>query len=223
VNDDHTQQPSQATATAAPAEASEGSEPGASGPTTAAEDAPAGPREHAHRPVARAHSATRSASALTEAASGSDDGQKSTALFGAVGERAAAPLGATFTRGFPQAASADPLWLTAPFGSAGTVEVDLTLDEAGALVEVAYDHGAPGAALAEGIRRTLALIRARSFVAAGKVTRLQVSATVTADQVHDGLHGEVFALGGGFDGGEGSAFFALAVGRRVDIRVRTLR
>jgi len=153
---------------------------------------------------------------------GGDDTPAANALFGAVGERSAAPLAATFARGFPQAASADPLWLSAPFGPAGSVDVDLTLDEEGALVDT-RTSGNPGPALAEGIRRTLALIRARSFVAARRVTRLRVTASVTADQVHDGLHGEVFAIGGSFEAGEGSGFFALAVGRRIDIRVRILR
>jgi hypothetical protein len=46
-----------------------------------------------------------------------------------------------------------------------------------------------------------------------------VVATVTPDSVHDGLHGDVFAIGGSFAGGEGSAFFALAIGRRIDVRV----
>ena len=147
----------------------------------------------------------------------------STGTFGAVGDRAATALAAAFTRAFPQAASADSQWVTAPFGSAGTVDVDLTIDEQGALVSARREGGSAGAALSEGLRRTLALIRARTFVADGRVTRLRVTATVTPDQVHDGLHGEVFAIGGSFEAGEGSAFFALAVGRRIDIHVRALR
>jgi hypothetical protein len=143
-------------------------------------------------------------------------------LFGAVGDRAAVDLAAAFTRGFPQAASADPLWSETPFGSAGTVDVDLTLDDAGALVDV-RTSGNPSHALAEGLRRTLALLRARAFVSRGKETRLRVTATVTPDEVHDGLHGEVFAIGGTFDGAEGTGFFALSIGRRIDVRVRAMR
>jgi hypothetical protein len=127
-----------------------------------------------------------------------------------------------FTRGFPQAASADPLWLAAPLGSAGTVEVTLTLGDDGAL-EGTRTSGSPGDALAEGVRRTVALIRARAFVADRKETRLRVTATVSTDEVHDGLHGEVFAIGGSFEKGEGSGFFALAVGRRIDLRVEVVR
>jgi hypothetical protein len=48
---------------------------------------------------------------------------------------------------------------------------------------------------------------------------LRVSATVSNDSVHDGLHGDVFALGGSFSETEGDAFFALAVGRRIDVRI----
>ena len=113
-------------------------------------------------------------------------------------------------------------WISAPFGPAGTVNIDLSLDETGALVD-ARATGNASPALAEGLRRTLAFIRSRAFVADARTTHLRVSATVSPDQVHDGLHGDVFAIGGSFEGVEGSAFFALAVGRRVDIRVQVVR
>ncbi len=131
-------------------------------------------------------------------------------------------MAATFTHGFPQAASADAMWLSVPFGSAGSAIVDLTLSEDGVLTD-ARTRGSPSPALREGIRRTLALLRARSFVAEGAVTHLRVTATVSPDQVHDGLHGDTFALGWAFDGGEGSGFFSLNVGRRIDIRVKAVR
>ncbi len=142
--------------------------------------------------------------------------------FGAVGDRSAVELTTAFTRGFPQAASADPLWVSAPFGRAGTVNVDLILDETGSLVD-ARATGNASPALAEGLRRTLAFIRSRAFVADARETHLRVSATVSPDQVHDGLHGDVFAIGGSFEGNEGSAFFALAIGRRIDMRVQVVR
>jgi hypothetical protein len=102
------------------------------------------------------------------------------------------------------------------------VDVELTIDETGALIDTRAT-GSPSPPLAEGIRRTLALIRARAFVADRAATRLRVTATVSPDQVHDGLHGDVFAIGGSFEGREGNAFFALAVGRRVDVRVEVVR
>jgi len=97
--------------------------------------------------------------------------------------------------------------------------VSLFIDESGHL-EGTQVLGSPSPALASAIRRTIALIKARPFLAKGKTTKLHLSASVSADAVHDGLHGDVFAIGGSYAGGEGSAFFALAIGRRIDVRVR---
>lgn len=195
-------------------------------PATAAETSETGmaraPGAEGHAPP-RAAATPRAASAGTRRPTGDGPGDGDRpASFGAAGDRSAVDLASAFTRGFPQAASADPLWLTAAFGTAGTVEVTLTIDDSGALVDT-RSTGSAGDALTAGVRRTLALIRARSFVAEGKETRLRVSATVAADEVHDGLHGEVFAIGGSFDRGSGNGFFALAVGRRVDVRVQVVR
>jgi hypothetical protein len=137
--------------------------------------------------------------------------------YGAVGERGSVDLATAFTRGFPQASSADPVWQTVPFGSAGAVDVTISIDGAGNLVDVKLSGGTP--ALVRGVHRTVALLRARSFTAARPVTHLHIAATVAQDQVHDGLHGDVFAIGGSLAGSEGSGFFALAIGRRIDVRV----
>ncbi|HEY3817565.1 MAG TPA: hypothetical protein VGL81_10355 [Polyangiaceae bacterium] len=145
------------------------------------------------------------------------------ALFGAVGVRFATDLATTFTRAFPQAASADAVWATVPFGSAGTADVTLTLDDAGRLTASSVT-GAPSPALRRGIERTLALLGPRAFTASGMTTRLRVAARVGKDDVHDGLHGDVFALSGGSFAGEvGTAFFALPAaggGRRIDVELR---
>jgi hypothetical protein len=181
-------------------------------------DAPARPAPPSHaRPGARpSHqgrpSAGRSAPGQTD---GSAASAGSTALFGAVGDRSAADLTRAFTRGFPQAASGDPVWRTVPLGPAGEATLVLTLDDTGHITEVQV-VGSPSPALAEGIKRTLALIKGRPFTARGKITKLRLSATVTPNTVPDGLHGDVFAIGAGADDG----FFALAVGRRIDLRVR---
>jgi hypothetical protein len=174
-----------------------------------------GPSERA-RPESRpGHSVT--------SASPSGPGGSETLSFGAVGDRSAIEITTAFTRGFPQAASTDPLWVSAPFGPAGSADVTLIVDETGALVDTRVT-GAPSAALAAGVRRTLALIRARSFIAAGRETHLRITASVTPDEVHDGLHGDVFAIGAPpVDHGEGTGFFALSVGRRVDVKVREVR
>jgi len=146
------------------------------------------------------------------------------ALFGAVGVRYATDLATTFTRGFPQAASTEAIWGSAPYGPAGTAEVTLVIDESGRLVSSAI-AGAPSIALRKGIERTLVLLGARTFTARGATTRLRVSARVSPNDVHDGLHGDVFALSGGsFSGDVGTAFFALpgASARRVDVELRLL-
>jgi outer membrane biosynthesis protein TonB len=185
-------------------------------------DAPARPTPPARgRPTARSSHAKRSSSGKGEpgSAEGDTGSAPTPALYGAVGERSATDLATAFTRGFPQAASADPIWRAAPLGSAGEADIVLTLDDAGH-IEDTQVLGSPSPALTSAVRRTLALIKGRPFVAKGKVTKLHLVASVSADAVHDGLHGDVFAIGGSFAGGEGSAFFALAIGRRIDVRVR---
>jgi hypothetical protein len=145
-------------------------------------------------------------------------------LFGAVGVRYATDLASTFTRGFPQAASADAIWGDAPFGPAGTADVALVIDEGGHLTSSTVS-GAPSPALRRGIDRTLVLLGARTFTARGAVTKLRITARVSPNDVHDGLHGDVFALSGGsFAGDTGTAFFALpgAAARRVDVELRLM-
>jgi hypothetical protein len=185
-------------------------------------DAPARPVPPSHaRAAARPSHAGRPSAGRAEP--GTTDGTPGAsgtgALYGAVGERSATDLATAFTRGFPQASSADPAWRTAPLGGAGAAEVVLTLDESGHISDVTVG-GNPSPALSSAVRRTLALIKGRPFVARARTTRLHVVATVSSDAVHDGLHGDVFAIGGSFAGSEGSAFFALAIGRRIDVTVR---
>jgi hypothetical protein len=147
------------------------------------------------------------------------------AVYGAVGVRYATDLATTFTRAFPQAASADGVWGSVPLGSAGTADLLLTLDEGGHLT-ASHVGGTPSPALRRGIERTLSLLAPRTFVARGATTHLRVTARVAHDDVHDGLHGEVFALSGGsFTGDVGTAFFALPSaggGRRIDVELRLL-
>jgi len=149
------------------------------------------------------------------------------ALFGAVGVRYAADLATSFTRAFPQAASADPIWAGASLGSAGVAEVSLWLDESGRLTATSID-GAPSVALRRGVERTIVLLGSRPFTSRGALSRLRLRAWITRDNLHDGLHGDVFALSGGsFSGDTGLAFFALPAdgpgpGRRVDVELRLL-
>lgn len=135
-------------------------------------------------------------------------------------------LATTFTRAFPQAASADPVWSSVAFGSAGRAELSMLIDDEGHLTSTEI-AGAPSAALRRSIEHTLVLLEPRAFTARGALTRLRITAHVSRDDVHDGLHGDVFALSAGsFTGEVGSAFFALpgggGPGRRVDVEVRLL-
>jgi hypothetical protein len=185
-------------------------------------DSPARPSPPpAGRSSARSSHAGRPSGGRADSTKGDPSSGDATtpALYGAVGDRSAADLATAFTRAFPQAASGDPSWQGAPLGSAGNAVVTVTLDERGSL-ESMQVAGSPSPALSSAIRRTLALIKGRPFVASAKVTHLRLTATVSADAVHDGWHGDVFAIGGSYAGGEGSAFFALAIGRRIDLRVR---
>ena len=141
-----------------------------------------------------------------------------TELYGAVGDRSATDIALAFTSQFPSAASADPLWNSAPFGSAGEVRIALTIDENGRLIDTALRSGG-SPALRSGVQRTLALIRGRAFTAHQATTTLAVAGKVSPDEVHDGLHGDFFAVGRSSH--EGTAFFALPIGRRIDIRVQT--
>jgi hypothetical protein len=148
-------------------------------------------------------------------------------VYGALGVRFASDLATTFTRAFPQAASAEKVWSSVPFGAAGWAELTLVLDDEGHLANSAI-AGAPSAALRRSIERTLVLLAPRSFTAGGAITKLRISAHVSRNDVHDGLHGDVFALSAGsFSGDVGAAFFALPPagrpGRRVDVEVRLLR
>jgi hypothetical protein len=152
-------------------------------------------------------------------ADGAPGSSGAAALFGAVGDRSATDLARAFTRDFPQAASGDPIWRSAPLGAAGEATLVMTLDDSGHIADVQI-VGNASAPLVQGIRRAMTLIKGRPFVARSKVTKLRVTASVSADTVHDGLHGDVFAIGGSFAEGEGSAFFALNIGRRIDLRVR---
>jgi hypothetical protein len=166
-----------------------------------------------------------SISTATPTASGTTTPAPPPLPYGAVGVRYATDLATTFTRSFPQAACTDPAWVQAPFGAAGSATVSLAIDETGRLTSTAVD-GSPSAALRRGIERTLAMLRPRELTAVGPVTRLRITARVGRDDVHDGLHGEVFALSGGsFSGDVGTAFFALPAaggGRRIDVELRLL-
>jgi hypothetical protein len=148
------------------------------------------------------------------------EGATLSALFGAAGDRSAVDLATAFTRTFPQTASADPIWASAPMGSAGSVDAILQIDDSGTLVRAELGSGGSDA-LRRDVERTLSLLRHRVFTATQMTTTLTIRARISADAVHDDVHGNVFAVGGSFAANEGSAFFSLAIGKRIDVRVTT--
>ncbi len=193
---------------------------------TAAEEPVTTPGSTIVRPTPQAPKSAGVASAARPTTGAGTTASTQMATFGAVGLRYATDLATTFARAFPQAASADPVGSTAPFGAAGSADVTVALDEGGRVSATAI-IGSPSAALRRGIERTLAVLSPRVFTANAPSMKLRVTARVSRDDVHDGLHGDVFALSGGsFSGEVGTAFFALppgaGPGRRVDVELRLL-
>jgi hypothetical protein len=180
-----------------------------------AEKKPTPRPSHPSRPSRHTPStaASRDASASSEGASASAD------LYGAVGERSAVDLMTSFIHSFPQAASGDPIWLNVPFGKAGEGDVELSIDASGSFASAHLSGFGGNAALTRGVERTVALIRGRTFTSPSLTLRMHLAATVSPDQAHDGAEGSVFAIGRTFAPRGGTAFFALAVGRRVDLVV----
>jgi len=168
-------------------------------------------------PKARPSARAKANAAQSAGGPAGSEAARPAGLFGAIGDRSAADFATAFTRAFPQAASTDPQWAQATFGSAGTADLVITLDEGGH-VDHTEIRGAPSAALRAGISRTMSLIGRRPFTSRARVTTLHLSSKVTRDEIHDGLHGDVFAIGASFTG-SGHAFFALAIGRRIDLDI----
>ncbi len=135
--------------------------------------------------------------------------------FGALGDRSAVDVTVALVRGFPQAASTDPVWRAVPFGDAGTAILEIDLAEDGTLARWSLGSGA-SPALRQAFVRTMAFIGGRTFIARGAVTKLRVSARVTADAVRDG-DDAVYAIHSEHDGPNASAYFSLSSGRRIDL------
>jgi len=135
--------------------------------------------------------------------------------YGALGDRSAADVTVAIARGFPQAASTDPIWKTVPFGAAGDADLDVEIDEAGQLVRWGLGANATPA-LRQAFVRTFAFIGGRSFLARARVTKLHVQARVTADAVRDGTDA-VYAIHSEHEGRTANAYFSLSSGRRVDL------
>ena len=141
--------------------------------------------------------------------------------YGALGDRSAVDVTVALSRAFPSAASPDPEWRTVALGDAGSAILEIELEEDGTLARWGLGAGA-SPALREGIRRTMAFIGARTFLAHGRTTRLQVTARVSTDATRDGADA-VYAIHSEHEGQNASAYFSLSVGRRVDLVITPAR
>lgn len=137
--------------------------------------------------------------------------------YGALGDRSAVDVTIALARGFPQAASTDPIWRTVPFGDAGMATMEIDLEPDGTLARWSLGAGA-SPALRQAVTRTMAFIGSRTFLAHGATTKLTVSAHVSADAVRDG-NDAVYAIHSEHDGPRASAYFSLASGRRIDLTI----
>jgi hypothetical protein len=176
--------------------------------------------------------ATATAPATVARVSTHHDGTSSAAVpparFGAVGDRSATDVLLTFRRAYTQVASADTDWTTVPFGDAGSADVTLGIDEEGKLVRAELGPGG-NAIMRRDVERTFALIRGRAFVATAPEIHVRVSAKVNPPFDHEADHGGLvevgqnrFAIGGVGNDEDTTTFFALSIGRQIDIRVKQI-
>ncbi len=137
--------------------------------------------------------------------------------YGALGDRSAADVMVSIARGFPQAASTDPIWKTVAFGDAGSAILEIEIEPDGTLARWSLGQGA-SAALRQAFARTMAFIGSRTFLARSAVTKLRVTARVSTDAVRDGADA-VYAIHSEHEGQRASAYFSLSSGRRIDLTI----
>ena len=137
-------------------------------------------------------------------------------------------LAKAFTRAIPAAISKDPIWSELALGAAGSARIEITIDEEGKIAS-AEPERPPPKQLKRLLDRTLILLRSGRFAlsrgeGAGSET-LELEATISERQAQ----ADEFAnprdptqLGFEPPSGEkaGRAFFTLASGRHVEIRVK---
>jgi outer membrane biosynthesis protein TonB len=181
------------------------------------------PRPRAARPAA-AEVASAGAPAASEAAAA-----PAPATYGAAGAAASERnLAKAFTRAIPAAVSKDAIWSELPLGPAGKARIEFTVDDEGKIAS-AEPEEQPEQQLGRLLARTLVLLKSGRFALssgekAGTET-LELEATISERAASD----DEFAnprdpvhLGFEPPSAErpGRAFFTLASGRHVEIRVR---
>jgi hypothetical protein len=129
------------------------------------------------------------------------------ATYGALGDRSASDLIATFKRVFPIAASSDPLWNHVPVGFYADGDVTFMLAPDGSLTDAtASANAAP--AFHAAVARTTTLLRHRLFTASGATTRLHMIVRVTDKLVNHGA----FTI-------DAAGSFELPSGRHVSVSI----
>jgi hypothetical protein len=129
------------------------------------------------------------------------------ATYGALGDRSAGDLVATFKRVFPIAVSSDPLWNHIPVGFYADGDVTFTLAPDGSLT-TATASAAAAPAFRAAIARTTTLLRHRLFTASGETTRLHMIVRVTDKLVNHGA----FTI-------DAAGSFELPSGRHVSVSI----
>jgi hypothetical protein len=154
---------------------------------------------------------------------------ETTATYGAAGQAAMErSLAKAFTRAIPAAISKDPIWSELELGAAGSARIEITIDEEGKIAS-AEPERPPPKQLKRLLDRTLILLKSGRFAlsrgeGAGSET-LELEATISERQGKaDEFANPRDPIQLGFEPPSsekaGRAFFTLASGRHVEIRVK---
>jgi outer membrane biosynthesis protein TonB len=151
------------------------------------------------------------------------------ATYGAAGQAAMErSLAKAFTRAIPAAISRDPIWSELELGPAGGVKIEITIDDEGKIASVEPER-APPKQLKHLIDRTQILLRSGRFAlsrgegAGTETLELEATISMRPDKVDETANPrDTVQLGFEPPSGEksGRAFFILASGRQVEIRVK---
>lgn len=150
--------------------------------------------------------------------------------FGAEGPSSVRDLGRAFTRAMPPACDSDKVWGKLPVGSAGSIEVAVTISEEGKISGFEPITKDPPAHLVNTVKRTLALLQGGVFAIAGgsvtsgrQVLRLSVELSDTAVTEDEAKSAMAFGLESHWEGKKGVASFTQSGGRHVEITVQFVR
>jgi hypothetical protein len=199
-------------------------------PTPPADPKPAEPEPadpEGHTPSDRSAHDPK-ASADSERGEASPSAAETPATYGAAGPAVERTLAKAFTRAIPAAVSKDPVWSELPFGPAGSMRVEITIDDEGR-IESAEPERRPARQLQRLLDRTLILLRSGRFAldrgnGAGTEV-LELEATISERPVtSDDFKSPLDPLELGFVPPSatkaGRAYFTLASGRHVEISIK---